>query len=71
MQTLEERRKYWGLWFMELEINAVHHIIEVVESIDTNREPHNHEDMIKLRMIRKRKQDTEKLWEYLIKPHTK
>ena len=66
MQTIKERKEYWGDMFVQLELNALHCLIERVEALDTEREPHSHEDMIKLKMIKKRKEDTEKLWNYLV-----
>lgn len=70
MQTLQERKDYRGTNFMELELNAINNVIQQVEAIDVDRFPHNKEDMIKLRMIKKRKEDTAKLWEYLLTQYT-
>lgn len=66
MDTIKERIKYWGDNFIDLEQKWIHQLIELVETIDVSREPHSHEDMIKLKMISKRKEDTEKLWNYLV-----
>ena len=71
METIKERKQYWGDNFTELEVQSIHQVIELVENIDTDREPHSHEDMIKLKMIKKRKEDTEKLWNYLITYYSK
>ena len=71
METIKERKKYWGDNFIDLEQKWLHQLIELVENIDTEREPHNHEDMIKLKMIKKRKEDTDKLWNYLITYYSK
>ena len=66
METLQERKKYWGDNFIDLEQKWIYQLIDLVESIDTEREPYSNEDMIKIKMIKKRKLDTEKLWDYLI-----
>jgi hypothetical protein len=71
METVQERKQYWGDNFIALEQKALQHLIDIVENIDTIREPHSHEDMIKLKMIKKRKEDTDKLWDYLITYYTK
>lgn len=70
METLQERKQYWGNNFTEQERFAIAHIVSLVDRVDTDREPLDFEDNIKLKMIRKWKQDTEKLWEYLIKHYS-
>lgn len=70
MQTLQERQQYWGKNFTEIEKYSISNIISLVDEVDADRPAVDMEDAIYLKVIRKWKQDTEKLWEYMIKKYS-